>query len=74
MVRLTDLEDMLSADASGQHRDELIDILEAGLSGRLEQCPEQVYLAAHAAREVIQTLWLRYHSTAFSLGLGTRGI
>ncbi|AOJ07281.1 hypothetical protein [Burkholderia mayonis] len=60
MVRLTSLEETLFADDTGEARDRLIAML-ASVAARHENRPDTVRFAANAARDVVDTLWARYH-------------
>lgn len=60
MVRLTSLKETLFADDTGEARDRLIATL-ASAAAPHENHPDAVRFAASAARDVIDTLWARYH-------------
>ncbi|AOJ83909.1 MULTISPECIES: hypothetical protein [Burkholderia] len=62
MVRLTALEETLFADDTGEARDRLLAVL-ARACAPGGDCPDAVRLAASAARDVIDTLWARYHGS-----------
>jgi hypothetical protein len=71
MVRLTSLEETLFEDEAGLHRERLIDLLLTSLSAHGgDHRSDSLRHAAEAAREVIETLWSRYHGEGDHLPLG----
>ncbi|WP_157664179.1 hypothetical protein [Burkholderia ubonensis] len=76
MARLTNLEDALFLDKTGEYRDRLIEILMACTSTRNDELfygKGSEWDAIQAACKVIETLWARYHEVPnASDGVATR--
>ncbi|RQR48133.1 hypothetical protein DIE19_33600 [Burkholderia sp. Bp9126] len=60
MVRLTDLEETLYYDNSGQARDRMIAMLADMAATRGDGAPAMQHVFS-AARDIIDILWHRYH-------------